>query len=255
MRSFILAIALLGTVLFGSLFVLSWASPLTIERGARELVRLEIERRIGEKIDTLTNSRIAAFAERALAKADIDVDEARRMLRDDVPAKIAGVVANMLDADCECRQRIAGYLKTSANERLASLVQLRTRLAGFIEAAYAHVAANLIREFRIFTGANAIAFALLALTDFVRRRAALQTLLPAIAIVGAVVIVGGLYLFNQNWLHTIVFSDYTGYAYAAWLAAVAAMLADILMNRARVTTRIVNGVLDAAGSATVAVPC
>lgn len=255
MHRLILIVGIIGVTLFGSLFALSYANPLAIERGAREIVRLEIERRVGEKIDKLTNSRIAALAERALAKTDIDVDDARRVLRDDVPAKIAGVVANMLDADCECRQRLAGYLQASANERLTSLVQLRTRLAGFIESTYAQVAANLMREFRIFTGSNAIAFALLALTVVVRRRSALQTALPAIAVVGAVLIVGGLYVFKQNWLHAIVFGDYVGLAYAAWLAVVAAMLADILMNRARVTTRILNAALDAAGSAVVAVPC
>ncbi|HJU38051.1 MAG TPA: hypothetical protein VJ724_00660 [Tahibacter sp.] len=249
MRQLILVVSFIGLALFASLFALSYTNPLAIERGAREVVRLEIERRVGEKIDALTNSRIAAFAERALAQTDVDVADARRVLRDDVPQKIADVVANMTDPDCACRERIAGYLRASANERLASLGQLRTRLGGVIESAYAHVAASLMREFRIFTGANALAFALLALTTVVRRRAALQTVLPAVAIVGAVVVVGSLYLFRQNWLHTVVFNDYVGFAYAAWLAVAALLLADILMNRARVTTRIVDAMLDVVGSA------
>lgn len=252
MHRLILIVGLVCAALFGGLFALSYANPLAIERGARDIVRLEIERRVGQKIDALTNSRIGAFAERALAKTDVNVDEARRALRDEVPAKIAGIVTNMLDPDCACRKRIADYLRASANEHLASLLQVRTRLASLLESTYAHVSASLMREFRIFTGTNAVAFALLALTAVARRRATLQAALPAIAIVGAVVIVGSLYLFKQNWLHTIVFNDFVGFAYAAWLAIVALLFADILMNRARVTTRIVNAALDAAGWAVVA---
>jgi len=249
MRQLILVVSLAGLALFAGLFALSYANPLAIERGAREIVRIEIERRVGDRIDALTHSRIAALAERALAQTDVDVAEARRALRDDLPGKIAAVVANMLDPACACRQRIADYLRASATERLASLGQLRARLAGLIESTYAHVAASLLREFRIFTGANAVAFALLALTTVVRRRAALQTALPAVAIVGAVAVVGALYLFRQNWLHAVVFNDYVGLAYAAWLAVAALLLADILMNRARVTTRIVDALLHLVGSA------
>ena len=80
-------------------------------------------------------------------------------------------------------------------------------------------------------------------------------LLPTLAILGAVGLAGGLYLFNQDWLHTIVFGDYLGWGYAAYLAVVALLLADILMNHARVSTRLVNLGLQLVGSAASAVPC
>jgi hypothetical protein len=172
-----------------------------------------------------------------------------------VPRQVAEVVAAMLDADCPCRQRLVAALREGGRERLASLVLARAGLASVVESAYASTAASLLREFRIFTGANAVAFALLGLVTYFRRRAALQILLPAIVLVGAVALTGGIYLLRQDWLHTIVFGDYVGWAYAAWLASVALGLADIVFNRARVTTRVVNVALDAIGSVASAVPC
>ena len=47
MRRFLLLIGLSGTLLFGTAFVLSWLNPLLIEQAAREIVRIEIERRVG----------------------------------------------------------------------------------------------------------------------------------------------------------------------------------------------------------------
>lgn len=79
--------------------------------------------------------------------------------------------------------------------------------------------------------------------------------LPAVVLLGAVMVTGGLYLFNKNWLHTIVFGEYVGLAYAAYLASVALLLADVVFNRARVITRLVNWVLNAIGAALSLSPC
>lgn len=255
MRSLVLTIALLGTLIFGAAFALSYANPLLIERAARELVRMEVERRTGKQVDMLLESRIADMASRQLRRIDADIDRSRQALRDELPRKVAQVVADMLDADCACRKRLADNAMGAESERLSALTTTRDRLRTLIESTYASVARKLMREFRIFTGSNGAAFALLVLVTLTRRRAGLQLALPAIVLAGAVVVTGGLYLFKQNWLHTILFDDYTGFAYAAYLAIVAALLADILLNRARITTRIVNAILRAFGSAASVVPC
>jgi hypothetical protein len=63
------------------------------------------------------------------------------------------------------------------------------------------------------------------------------------------------YLFEQNWFHTILFNDYVGFGYFAYLGVAVAFLADIAFNRARVTTDLINAVLNAVGSAVQALPC
>ena len=52
-----------------------------------------------------------------------------------------------------------------------------------------------------------------------------------------------------------MFADYLGWGYAAYLSGVTLLLADILMNHARVTTRVVNFALSLVGAAASAIPC
>ena len=196
-----------------------------------------------------------ALAQRALGKTDAEIDIAKREFAEGLSRKVAEVVGNMLNTDCECRKRLVEYATKADEERLSSLGQARERLVSLIESAYSSVTKNLMREFRIFTASNSLAFALLALVTFVRRGAALQLALPAIVLLGATLTTSGLYLFSQDWLHTILYSQYVGLAYAGYLAAVASGLADIVFNRARITTTLINIAFQVIGSAAHAVPC
>jgi hypothetical protein len=253
MRRTILVLSIISAVLFSLMFVISFVNPILIERAAREVVRIEVERRVGEKIDTLSNAKVITFAQKALGKTDAEIEATKREMTEGLPQKIATTLADMLDANCECRRRIVEYEIKGHEEKLASLGQLRGNLVGVIESAYSSVTSNLMREFRIFTGSNAIAFLLLALITYWRRGATLQLVLPAFVLVGATFTVGSLYLFNQNWLHTLLYGQYVGFAYIAYLGAAALGLADVSFNKARVTTLMVNAVLTLVGSVAVAV--
>ncbi|WP_374565052.1 hypothetical protein [Ideonella sp.] len=255
LRSVLLAIGLAGVALFGAALLLSWVEPLWVERAAREVVRIEVEQRVGEKIDTLSNSKVAALAAKALGRTEAEIDAQRRALKEGVPAKTAQVVADMLHVDCECRRRMSENATRATEERIGTLDQVRARLLGLIETAYASVTQDLMREFRIFCGSNAGVFGLLALVTWFWRRASVQLVVPALVLLGAAGLTGGLYLFNQNWLHTIVFSEYVGMGYVAYLGGAFALLADVAFNRARCITAVLNVLLDVVGSATVLVPC
>jgi hypothetical protein len=65
-----------------------------------------------------------------------------------------------------------------------------------------------------------------------RKRAGLQLVLPTVVLLGAAGLAGYLYLFNQDWLHTIIFSEYVGLGYFVYLALAVALLTDVLFNRA-----------------------
>jgi len=255
MRIAILALSALGALVFGGAFALSLLNLILIERAAREVVRIEVERKVGEKIDTLSNSKIADLAHKALQKTDLDIQRAQEAIRSELPRRVANVVADMLNADCECRKRLVAYMERAEQERLSSLTQVHERLIALIEATYASVSQSLMREFRIFTASNAAAFALLGVITLFRRGATLQLLLPAVVLIGAVTVTSGIYLFSQNWLHTIVFGQYVGLAYSLYLVAIALLLTDVAFNRARVTTQLVNSALNAVGAAASAVPC
>jgi hypothetical protein len=254
-RFALLILSLFGASFFGGVFILSFVNPVLIEQAAREVVRIEVERSVGQKIEALSNSRVALLAQKALDKAEVDVEQTQRAIRDELPRKIAIVVGDMLNANCECRKRLVEYAQLGGSEHLSSLTKVRTRLVSLIELTYASVTTSLLREVRIFTASNAAAFMLLGLVTLLRRKAKLQLVFPALVLVGAVLITGGIYLFNQNWLHTIVFGEYVGFAYTFYLTGVALLLADVIFNRARVTTRLVNSALQVVGSAATATPC
>jgi hypothetical protein len=255
MRTFILFIALVGVTLFGTAFILSYTNPTFVESIARQIIRIEVERRVEEKLTVLEDNNIVRFAERLAQRNAAEMNDLKRQLTEDLPQKVAAVAAEMLNADCECRKAIARSLTAGLETRLFTLTQLQERLTVLIQTKYREVAESLMREFRIFTGANAIMFAFLGVTAAIRRGAGLQLILPTFVLLGAVGIVGFLYLFNQDWLHTILYGEYVGLGYFAYLGVAVAFLADIVFNRARITTRIVNSILDIAGSAISAVPC
>ncbi|MRV74324.1 hypothetical protein GJ700_21695 [Duganella sp. FT92W] len=255
MRKTILCLSLAGTLLFGTAFILSWLNPIWIERMASTAVRVEVERAAGERVDALSGAPIVGLAQRALGRTDAEIERTREAMRSEIPANVARVATAMLDPDCACRARLKSAADASRRQHLHSLSQLRVRLTSLIESAYADVRAKLLREFRIFTASNAAALAMLGAVTLVRPKARLQLMLPAAALAGGVVVTTGLYLFAQDWLHTILFNDYVGLGYVIWLSVVILLLTDILGNRARVSTRMANGVLQIVGAAVVAVPC
>lgn len=246
LRRLLLGLGLGGTLLFGAAFLLSFVQPLLIEQAAREIVRIEVERRVGERIDSLSNSRIVLMAQKALGRTEADLQRTRWALKQDLPALVANRMADLLKADCECRRRLVEAARQSQQERVGSLEQLRDRLAGMIEGAYAQVTTQLMREFRIVTASNGVACLLLTLAALRRQASARQLLLPAVALLGAMAVVGGFYFFRQNWLHTLVFGQYVGLAYAAYLLGVTLLLVDLLLNRARVTNGLIGLVSPAA---------
>lgn len=254
MRRIILGFSLAGTLLFGFAFALSWQAPVSIERLASAAVRYEVERKVGERIDTLSGAPIVGFAQRALGRTDAEMARTRDALRMEVPAQVARVATAMLDPDCACRARLAAAFQAGARQHLQSLSDARARLVSLIESAYANVSKQLLREWRIFTASNAVACGLLGFVALARHQAGAQLLLPAAALAGGAAVTASLYLFGQDWLHTILFSDYVGLAYAGWLGIVV-LLADILANRARVTTRLINAVANMVGAGTSALPC
>lgn len=179
MRSLLSWIGWVGTLSFGTAFLLSLISPILIEQVAREVVRIEVERRVGERIESLTNSRVVQLAQKALGHTDAQARAAREALARDVPGRVADAMSDLLRADCECRKRLVDAARESALGRPGSLEQVSERLQGLIESAYASASTQLLREFRIFTGVNALAFALLIGLARWRRAAAVQLVLHA----------------------------------------------------------------------------
>src|SRR5690606_10255651 len=125
----------------------------------------------------------------------------------------------------------------------ATLAQARAQLTQLIHGQYRKVVGKLLTDLRIHSGSNAAIFLLLLAVSLCKHRGSTHLLLPAALLLLATLVSAWFYLFQQDWFFTIVFDDYTGFAYLGYVAGVFALLCDVVMNHARITTRIINGVL------------
>ena len=233
LRGVVFTIGLAGFVLFGGAWLASMVAPGRVEQVGRELVRQQVEKRVGEKLQVLDQSALVGLARRLGGAQAQRAEQAARQLREQLPAQVAEATARMRQLDCECRRQIERRLEGGLLADLADATRLQQRVDGMIRAQYMDTAGQLIREFRIFTGTNALVFALLAAAVVVRPRAGWHLLPAAAVLVLAAGVTAYLYLFNQNWLHTVVFNTYVGWAYLLYLGIAVALLGDVILNRAR----------------------
>lgn len=248
-------IGVIGALVFGASFLVSYLNPVFVEQTAKRIIRHEVEKQTHEKIDAIDaaflNSKAGAFVQNYAT----GIAAAKQHLKDGLPQRIASVIAEMQNLDCECRKKIETSISDGFKLQIGAASLATERLNTLIRTKYMETAGKLTREFRIFTGTNTLVFALLAFAALIKKRAGFHLVLPATVLLIAAGLTAWLYLFNQNWLHTLVFNDYVGFAYIGYLGIVFAFLSDILFNRAQITTTLVNRLLDVVGSSMSVVPC
>jgi hypothetical protein len=211
-----------------------------------------IKRSIDQKIDALDSTFLGGQATKIIA----GYGDKLKVLRDFMASdKVRNLLGSMGDLSCDCRKLAAAVATAFSLSEIASMEAAQEKLTMLIRGKYLEVEAQLTREFRIFTGSNAVVFSLLGFAAFFKRKAGVHLIPAAIILLVATLVTAGFYIFNQNWFYTVLFNDYVGYGYDAYLAAVFALLADILLNRGRVVTHVLNSVGNAVGSAVSVVPC
>lgn len=254
-RHLVLALGIVGSTFFALAFLASIAKPGFVEQVARNIIRYEIEKQVHEKIDTLDSQFLARKAAAFSQGYAEEIARTRQLLAEQLPSRLAVVIAEMGNLDCECRKKIEMNLRVGLEGRIGNAAAAQDYLTSLIRSRYMDTAKQVTREFRIFTGTNALVFALLIAAVVLKRRADLHLLPAALMLLGAASATAYLYLFNQNWLHTLVFSDYVGFAYLGYLAGAFVFLCDVVFNRAHLTAKALNLVLDAVGSALEVAPC
>lgn len=241
-RALVLGLGLVGSLLFTGAFIASWTTPHFISKTAREVIRYRVAREVNEKVEALGAEFLVDKAKILLKNKADEIDRQKLLLKAKIPELVALIANQMADPNCPCRKWTPEPLRHVLLATLADATQMQDRIAGLIKTKYLETEAQLTREFRIFTGTNALAFILLTVAVLVRRRAGLHFLPVGLVLLLATLVTSYFYLFNQNWLQTIVFGDYVGFAYAAYLAFVFACLLDILLNYARITAAVLDAV-------------
>ncbi len=252
-------IGLLGALIFGTGFALTFLSPIHYEKAARGFIESKIEQNLRDKLEFVPvatgEGRIAQLARKFAESHQDEIAALKQRLKSGLNEQIVKVVARMQNINCECRKRMTMMLNVGTKLQISSLERAEPQLRRIIEGRYGEIVADLLRDLRIFTGANLVAFLLLTWLSFAKPAYFRQLLVPGILLGIATVIASGFYLFGQNWFFTLLYNDYVGAAYAVWLLLIYGFLCDIALFKARITSGIVDMVTSLVANALSSPPC
>ena len=246
-----------GVLIFGLITALTLMSPISVERAARGFIERQIEAHVAEKLnlvrDRIDETRIGRAAEALAAQHSAEIAALRAQLLENLKPRIADTVTRMQDPRCACRAAMREALNVAMALHISALERAEPQLKRLIEGQYGAIVADLLRDLRIFTVTNLLAFVALLGLSVLQPQRIRQLFVPAILLCGAVIVASLVYLFGQNWFFTILYADYFGWSYAGWLLLVYGLFCDIALFRARITTLIANALFSMIGEAPV--PC
>lgn len=248
-------IGLIGVLLFGTLFVVTFLSPAKIEESAKSFVKYQIEKELVERYKDVTDYSMADAALDFAEKLGMERSQIQSNLENDLPEKIASVIASMCGYDCEKKKLVAKTIASSYVDRIKNIKIAENTLSSIIKNKYIEIIGNLKIDLRIFLGSNFMMFLMLVGVSFAKPGAIQHLFLPGMLLTIATVVSSLIYIFGQDWFYTILYNDYMGFAYLIYIAVIFAFLMDVVFNKGQVTTNIINGIGNAVGSAISVVPC
>jgi hypothetical protein len=249
------SIGFFGVLLFGSLFLVTFVSPETIESSAKGFVKYQIEKEVREKQAEYRSSAVVSNALIIAEKLGLESNAIQQNLKDNLPEKIASVIASMCGYDCERKKQIAQSITKDYIERIQSINIAQSTLGDLIKGKYVEIITNLKTDLRIFLGSNFSMFFILLLVSFVKPKAMVHLFVPGILLAVAAVISSSIYIYGQDWFYTILYNDYMGFGYLAYMTLIFSLLVDIILNQARITTEVINFIGHMFSAAFSVAPC
>jgi hypothetical protein len=249
------SIGLFGIVLFGVLFAMTFVSSEAIENSAKGFVKYQIEKEVRAKQQFLSESKLADKALGIAKKLGIKSEQIQHNIENDLPEKIARVIASMCGYDCERKKALAQSITSGYLVRLKNINIAQDTLGNLVKGRYVEIVGNLKFDLRIFLGSNFVMFLFLLVVSFAKPKAIAHLFLPGVLLLSATVLASAIYIFGQDWFYTILYNDYMGFSYSAYIAVIFGILLDIALNKARVTTEVINSIANAVGSAFSVLPC
>lgn len=255
-------IGALGVLVFVPLFSFTFADPQLIETSARSFVEWKLTSETNEKVDSIRLPKVVKLekmfgskAEKLHKKAEEKLADLKLLLKEDIPEVLASQIAKMRNLSCECRKKWQKRIRDNIEFNILSLEQAKSKLVDFSQLKYMQIVEKLTLDVRVFLGVNAVVYVLLLLISFLKPNAIGHLFLPGILMIISTLICSYFYLFEQNWFFTIIYDDYTGLGFLAYLMVVFAFLCDITFNKARVTCELLNSICSAIGSGASFSPC
>lgn len=254
-RRFLIGIGLIGVLIFSALFSFTFADQDTIKRHASGFIQHQIKTEMKQKNAALSESKYSDQLDGLKAVFEKDLALGQAYIDGNLDQLIANVIAAKCNLNCEKREGWRQSIRAGLDENLKRTgVSLET-VESLISGKYDQIVSALRTDLRIYLGTNIVMFALVGLALLLRKKASLQLIVPAALLTLSAFISISLYVFGQNWFYTLLYSNFWGYAYTGYAGLIFLSLLDVFLNRARVTSRTMNGIFTAMGSALSVVPC
>lgn len=251
-----------GVLLFLPLFLLTFVDPHVLEKAGAQFIEAELRKETDSAIASIRlpeTSRLEAMLGEKAAnlrrQAEEQLEIVKAQLQADAPKLVSEQLGKLKNWDCTCRKKWEDRLRLELEMKSISLAATREKLIAFSHAKYMDIVQQLTVDVRIFLFANLWVFLFLLAASCLKSRAARHLLLPGSLLLLSTLICSYFYLFEQNWFYTIIYNDYTGFAFIGYQIVVFALLCDVVFNGAQVTTAIINSILNALGQAASMAPC
>lgn len=248
-RKLLLASSAFGAAIFLFFLIILSADPARFETRLKEfaveIVKTETTEFAQSKgislPDTLGDSALQArLAERFTQRSDA----LKTALDAKVDVFVADILASACSLDCERRDEIQSTVRsiiTATSERYLGGAKT---LQEFAKGRYDATVRGLHRDLLIVSFSNLIVFLLIiALTLRKPRFMPILVKLGALAFISVVVMIYW-YVFGQDWITTLIFSAYVGWAYAVFMGILFLSLCDLAFNEGR----ILNAIFSALGN-------
>ena len=222
MKKFLISISIIGVILFGAVFGLTYMDPEKVEQSAKGWVAQEIERKIKDDFPQLFPSgekkKGAEVLQRFQGHLGKRIEKYRETLFSDLPDRIAESIARY----CTCRMKgkdrdeiqrkyeetkssIKSYVVNALKSGIKRNRVLIDRVDDLIQGHYLNTIERLMLDLRIFSATNAILFSLILLIMAIKKNQE-KSLMIAGGILSTVTLVStAIYIFGQNWFYTLMF--------------------------------------------------
>lgn len=241
-----IVLTMIGAIVFASLFLYISLAPQDFDERTREFAVSQIERKVDDQLASVANSdtaeRVSEFAGRISDRLQSRVDDMRESLDDGVDELIANVLAAACKLDCERRDEAAKSVREFYENSILRHSIALDRIEDLVVGEYDAVMTELRLDLRIFSGSTALAFGLALLLSIFRGRASAHLVPISIALTGSTLLAVSWYAMGQDWVMTVLFSNYWGWAYSMLLGSLSLLMIDIAANKARVTSFVFNSI-------------
>lgn len=248
LRNGLLAVSLAGVLFSAGGLSLTFLSAAQIEESSRNLVIPRVEAKIRELMTPKPvegDGKMAALRNRLVEKAKGIADE---MLGSDYADRIREQVAEL----CVCRMtpverdetlrryddakgRVNDMFEAAVSGKFSELRMEKGTLKDLVGGYYVDTVEGLLRELRIFFGLNLVLFGLVGAVSFFAAPSP-GLLVPAGLLFASTLWAGYLFIFNQNWLATVVFHTWSGYGYLILVVILFLCLMYFLRKMGRAAT-------------------